>query len=93
MARPPTDPGKNAKADADGRFVFENLVAGSYDVQISLPGPGQTATTSERDVQPSRDERTFRVSRAQRCSAGVPLKIDGKSSGTTMTGSGIADTP
>jgi len=59
---------RNAKADADGRFVFENLVAGRYDVQISLPGPGQTPAASERDVQPSRDERIFRVSRAQRCS-------------------------
>jgi hypothetical protein len=59
---------RNAKADADGRFVFENLVAGRYDVQVSLPGPDQTPTASERDVQPSRDERTFRVSRAQRCS-------------------------
>jgi protocatechuate 3,4-dioxygenase beta subunit len=60
---------QNTTAGADGRFVFENLVAGRYDVQISLPGSNQTPTVSERDVQPSRDERTFRVSRAQRCSA------------------------
>jgi len=59
---------RNAKADADGRFVFENCAAGRYDLELALPGPGESAAAHESDVVPGRDERTYRVSRAAHCS-------------------------
>src|SRR4051794_2201866 len=61
-------------------------------ILIATLAPSRRRLNSVSASAPRSLKTRISPSRAQRCSAGVPLKIEGKSSGTTISGSGMRET-